>query len=63
MTKFDCTVGRSIKQRYMSSVMCGRSTYKLTWEEIVLRVKRNQIHFAAIPVVPRSLAVRTAAAG
>ena len=24
-----------VKQRYMLSVMCGRSTYKLTWEEIV----------------------------
>jgi hypothetical protein len=28
-------VGTPVKQRYMSSVMCGRSTYKLTWEEIV----------------------------
>ena len=24
-----------VKQRYMLSGMCGRSTYKLTWEEIV----------------------------
>ena len=24
-----------VKQRNMLSVMCGRSTYKLTWEEIV----------------------------
>jgi transposase len=24
-----------VKRRYMLSVMCGRSTYKLTWEEIV----------------------------
>ncbi|MFZ1151488.1 MAG: SOS response-associated peptidase, partial [Xanthobacteraceae bacterium] len=29
------TVGRLVKQRYMLSAMCGRSTYKLTWEEIV----------------------------
>ena len=28
-------MGRYVKQRYMLSVMCGRSTYKLTWEEIV----------------------------
>jgi hypothetical protein len=28
-------VGTFVKQRYMLSVMCGRSTYKLTWEEIV----------------------------
>jgi putative SOS response-associated peptidase YedK len=28
-------VGTPVKQRYMLSVMCGRSTYKLTWEEIV----------------------------
>jgi hypothetical protein len=28
-------VGKLVKQRYMLSVMCGRSTYKLTWEEIV----------------------------
>jgi putative SOS response-associated peptidase YedK len=27
--------GALVKQRYMLSVMCGRSTYKLTWEEIV----------------------------
>jgi hypothetical protein len=33
--KFRRTVGRFVKQRYMLSVMCGRSTYKLTWEEIV----------------------------
>jgi hypothetical protein len=26
--------GTLVKQRYMLSVMCGRSTYKLTWEEI-----------------------------
>jgi hypothetical protein len=25
---------RIVEQRYMLSVMCGRSTYKLTWEEI-----------------------------
>jgi len=24
-----------VKQRYILSGMCGRSTYKLTWEEIV----------------------------
>jgi len=28
-------VGKLVKQRYMLSVMCGRSTYKLTWKEIV----------------------------
>jgi putative SOS response-associated peptidase YedK len=28
-------VGGLVKQRYMLSVICGRSTYKLTWEEIV----------------------------
>jgi hypothetical protein len=27
--------GGHVKQRYMLSVMCARSTYKLTWEEIV----------------------------
>jgi hypothetical protein len=27
--------GTLVKQRYMLSVMCGRSTYKLTWEKIV----------------------------
>jgi putative SOS response-associated peptidase YedK len=27
--------GEDVKQRYILSVMCGRSTYKLTWEEIV----------------------------
>ena len=27
--------GGYVKQRYMLSAMCGRSTYKLTWEEIV----------------------------
>jgi len=27
--------GELVKQRYMLSGMCGRSTYKLTWEEIV----------------------------
>jgi hypothetical protein len=26
--------GTLVKQRYMLSVMCGRYTYKLTWEEI-----------------------------
>jgi putative SOS response-associated peptidase YedK len=35
MTEFGRRVGRFVKQRYMLSVMCGRSTYKLTWEEIV----------------------------
>ena len=28
-------MGRPVKQRYTLSTMCGRSTYKLTWEEIV----------------------------
>ena len=28
-------MGIVVKQRYMVWVMCGRSTYKLTWEEIV----------------------------
>jgi hypothetical protein len=27
--------GALVKQRYMLSGMCGRSSYKLTWEEIV----------------------------
>jgi hypothetical protein len=27
--------GEDVKQRYMLLGMCGRSTYKLTWEEIV----------------------------
>jgi putative SOS response-associated peptidase YedK len=27
--------GAGVKQHYMLSVMCGRATYKLTWEEIV----------------------------
>jgi hypothetical protein len=27
--------GGHVNQRYTLSVMCGRSTYKLTWEEIV----------------------------
>jgi hypothetical protein len=31
---FGGRVGRFVKQPYMLSVMCGRSTYKLTWEEI-----------------------------
>ena len=35
MREFGRRVGRFVKQRYMLSVMCGRSTYKLTWEEIV----------------------------
>jgi hypothetical protein len=35
MTEFGPRVGRFVKQRYMLSPMCGRSTYKLTWEEIV----------------------------
>jgi hypothetical protein len=35
MAEFGRTVGKLVKQRYMLSVMCGRSTYKLTWEEIV----------------------------
>ena len=35
MTEFGRRVGRFVKQLYMLSVMCGRSTYKLTWEEIV----------------------------
>ena len=28
-------MGALVKQRYMLSAMCGRYTYKLTWEEIV----------------------------
>ena len=35
MAEFGRRVGTSVKQRYMLSVMCGRSTYKLTWKEIV----------------------------
>jgi hypothetical protein len=35
MPEFGRRVGRFVKQRYMLSGMCGRSTYKLTWEEIV----------------------------
>ena len=33
--RFPPQAGGHVKQRYMLSVMCGRSTYKLTWEEIV----------------------------
>jgi hypothetical protein len=35
MAEFGRTMGKLVKQRYMLSAMCGRSTYKLTWEEIV----------------------------
>jgi putative SOS response-associated peptidase YedK len=35
MSGFRRRVGIVVKQRYMVWVMCGRSTYKLTWEEIV----------------------------
>ena len=35
VAEFGRRVGTLVKQRYMLSVMCGRSTYKLTWEEIV----------------------------
>jgi len=35
MPEFGRRVGRFVKQRYMLSAMCGHSTYKLTWEEIV----------------------------
>ncbi len=35
MTRFRRRVGIAVKQRYMMWVMCGRPTYKLTWEEIV----------------------------
>jgi hypothetical protein len=35
MTEFGRRVAGPVKRRYMLSVMCGRSTYKLTWEEIV----------------------------
>jgi hypothetical protein len=38
MAEFGRRVGTSVKQRYMLSVMCGRSTYKLTWEEIVAAI-------------------------
>jgi hypothetical protein len=31
---FGRRVGTFVKQRYMLSVMCGRSAYKPTWEEI-----------------------------
>jgi hypothetical protein len=34
MPEFGRRVGGFVKQRYMLPVMCGRSTYKLTWEEI-----------------------------
>jgi hypothetical protein len=32
---FGRRVGTVVKQRYMLSVMCGRSTYKVSWEGIV----------------------------
>jgi putative SOS response-associated peptidase YedK len=35
MVRDSATGGTHVKQRYMLSVMCGRATYKLTWEEIV----------------------------
>jgi putative SOS response-associated peptidase YedK len=35
MSGFRRRVRIVVKQRYMVWVMCGRSTYKLTWEEIV----------------------------
>jgi hypothetical protein len=35
MAEFGRRLGTLVKQRYMLSAMCGRSTYKLTWEEIV----------------------------
>jgi hypothetical protein len=35
MDGFGRTLGKLVNQRYMLLVMCGRSTYKLTWEEIV----------------------------
>jgi hypothetical protein len=33
MDGFGRMLGRLVNQRYMLAVMCGRSTYKLTWEE------------------------------
>jgi hypothetical protein len=36
-----------VKRRYMLAVMCGRSTYKLTWEEI-LRLYRLTLDAGAI---------------
>ena len=35
MDGFGRMLGKLVNQRYMLLVMCGRSTYKLTWEEIV----------------------------
>jgi len=35
MARFGSKLGKLVKQRCMLSVMCGRSTDKLTWEEIV----------------------------
>jgi hypothetical protein len=35
VAEFGRRLGTLVKQRYMLSAMCGRSTYKLTWEEIV----------------------------
>jgi hypothetical protein len=35
MPGFGRRVGGLVKQRYMLSAMCGRSTYTLTWEEIL----------------------------
>jgi hypothetical protein len=28
------SLGAAVKRRYILAVMCGRSTYNLTWEEI-----------------------------
>jgi hypothetical protein len=39
--------GTLVKRRYMLAVMCGRSTYKLTWEEI-LRLYRLTLDAGAI---------------
>jgi hypothetical protein len=35
VAEFGRRLGTLVKQRYMLSAMCGRSTYKVTWEEIV----------------------------
>ena len=32
---FGRRLGALVNQGYMLAVMCGRSTYKLTWEEVV----------------------------
>ena len=53
--------GRSVKQRYMLSGMCGRSTYKLTSEEIVAlyRLTFERVNSSGAPDDDPTLIERT----